>query len=127
MSRFVFFALLFVSTVASAQELYKPRDVKKAFAAGTRSDDGKPGKAYWQNKARYTINIKATPPNRTIYGTEEITYINNSPNELKQLVFKLFMNIHKPGAPRLGGASDDYLTKGVTIDSIVANGQKLRF
>ena len=25
---------------------------------------------------------------------------------------KLFLNIHKPGAPRDGGASDDYLTLG---------------
>lgn len=127
MNFFFCFLLLLLVTSASAQELYKPRDVKKAFAAGTRSDDGRPGKAYWQNKARYTINIKATPPNRTIYGTEDITYTNNSPNELKQLVLKLFMNIHKPGAPRAGGASADYLTKGVTIDSIIANGKKLRF
>ena len=127
MNRFFLLVCLFAATVSSAQDLYKPRDVKKAFAAGTRSNDGKPGKAYWQNKARYTINIKATPPNRTIYGTEDITYTNNSPNELRQLVFKLFMNIHKPGAPRTNGASADYLTKGVTIDSIIVNGKRARF
>jgi hypothetical protein len=127
MRRFFFFVFMVVAVSISAQELYKPRDVKRAFAAGTRSEDGRPGKAYWQNRARYTINIKATPPDRTIYGTEDITYFNNSPNELKQLVFKLFMNIHKPGAPRTSGASSDYLTKGVTIDSIVANGKRLWF
>ena len=127
MIRFVVFVFLLAATAASSQDLYKPRDVKKAFANGTRSDDGRPGKAYWQNKARYNIHIKAAPPSRTIYGTEDITYINNSPNELKQLVFKLFMNIHKPGAPRTGGASADYLTKGVIIDSIVSNGKRLRF
>jgi hypothetical protein len=127
MNRIFLFVLLLIAATSSAQELYKPRDVKKAFANNTRSEDGRPGKAYWQNKARYTINIKAAPPNRTVYGTEDIMYINNSPNELKQLVFKLFMNIHKPGAPRSGGASADYLTKGVIIDSIVANGKKVRF
>lgn len=126
MNRIICFALVLISAAASAQDLYKPRDVKKAFAAGTRSDDGRPGKAYWQNRARYTINIKATPPDRTVYGTEDITYINNSPNELKQLVFKLYMNIHKPGAPRAGGASADYLTTGVVIDSIVTDGKRLR-
>jgi hypothetical protein len=121
-----FCVLVLFAASASAQELYKPRDVKKAFANDTRSADGKPGKNYWQNKARYNINIKAAPPNRTIYGTEEITYTNNSPNELKQLVFKLFMNIHKGGAPRTGGASHNYLTSGVVIDSIIANGKKVR-
>lgn len=127
MNLFFLFLFLFFVTSSSAQELYKPRDVKRAFAAGTRSNDGKPGKAYWQNKARYTINIKATPPNRTIYGTEDITYFNNSPNELRQLLLKLFMNVHKPGAPRASGTSLENLTKGVTIDSILIGGQKVRF
>ncbi|RYZ55764.1 MAG: M1 family peptidase, partial [Chitinophagaceae bacterium] len=62
MLRFFSLFLLLAAFSSSAQELYKPRDVKKAFASGTRSDDGKPGKAYWQNKGRYTINIRATPP-----------------------------------------------------------------
>ncbi|HEV7333329.1 MAG TPA: M1 family metallopeptidase [Flavisolibacter sp.] len=127
MIRFFSVFLLLAAVSSSAQELYKPRDIKKAFASGTRSDDGRPGKAYWQNKARYTINIKATPPNRTIYGTEEITYINNSPNELKQLLLKLFMNVHKPGAPRAGGTSTENLTSGVVIDSILVGGKKVRF
>lgn len=122
-----FFLLFLVSISANAQDLFKPRDVTKAFANGTRSEDGRPGKNYWQNKARYNITIKATPPSRTIYGTEDITYINNSPNELKQLVFKLYMNIHKPGAPRPNPAGQAYLTKGVVIDSIIANGKKLKF
>jgi hypothetical protein len=126
MLRFVSVILLLAGFSASAQELYKPRDVKKAFANGTRSDDGRPGKAYWQNKGRYTINIKATPPNRIIYGTEEITYINNSPTELKQLLLKLFMNMHKPGAPRAGGAASENLTKGVVIDSLLVGGKKVR-
>jgi len=107
--------------------MYKPRDVKRAYAAGTRSNDGRPGQNYWQNKGRYVINIKATPPARTIYGTEEITYINNSPNELRQLLLKLFMNVHKTGAPRVSGASLEDLTKGVIIDSILVSGKKVRF
>jgi hypothetical protein len=127
MLRFFSFFLLLAAFSTSAQELYKPRDVKKAFAGGTRSDDGRPGKAYWQNRGRYTINIRATPPNKIIYGTEDITYINNSPTELKQILLKLFMNMHKPGAPRAGGTSPEYLTKGVVIDSIRVGGKKVRY
>ena len=40
---------------------------------------------------------------------------------VSSLVLKLFMNVHKPGAPRAGGASPDYLTYGVVIDSISVN------
>src|SRR4051812_37689458 len=123
MIRFFCFFLLLTAGSVSAQDLYKPRDVKKAFDNGTRSDNGLPGKNYWQNKARYSINIKAAPPSRTIYGTENISYVNNSPNDLRQLLLKLFMNIHKPGAPRTGGTSPDYLTYGVVIDSVKVNGQ----
>lgn len=84
--------------------------------------DGRPGKNYWLNHGRYNITITALPPNRTINGTEQITYINNSPDTLRALVFKLLVNIHKPGAPRLRGAVPDYLTNGVTIDSFTVNG-----
>jgi len=99
-----------------------PRDVKAAFRKGTRSPDGRPGPAYWQNRGRYNIAITALPPDRTIRGEEQITYFNNSPDTLRNPVIKLFLNIHKPGAPRAGGASPDYLTSGVHIDSLAVNG-----
>jgi len=86
---------------ADAQSLYMPRDVSQAFKKGTRSLDGNPGKNYWQNRGRYDITVTAMPPDRTIKGTEEITYVNNSPDTLENLVIKLFLNIHKPGAPRV--------------------------
>ncbi|UFH53220.1 M1 family metallopeptidase [Spirosoma sp. KNUC1025] len=115
--------LLSISTLlsVSAQDLYMPRNVKQAYQKGTRSLDGKPGKNYWQNTARYTINLTATPPNRTIQGTEEITYINNSPDTLRFLVFKLFLNSHQPGAARQYPASPDYLTSGMHIDRYTEN------
>ncbi|MGZ3846780.1 MAG: M1 family metallopeptidase [Flavisolibacter sp.] len=112
---------LFVST--SAQKLDMPRDVEKAFNNNTRSIDGRPGRNYWQNHGRYNINISTTPPNRTIHGTEEITYINNSPDNLSSLLFKLFVNIHKQGAPRMGPPSPKYLTAGVTVDSFTVDGK----
>ncbi|MFL5383790.1 MAG: M1 family metallopeptidase [Longimicrobiaceae bacterium] len=103
-------------------QLYMPRTVKQAYANGTRSPDGRPGPRYWQNRARYTITLTATPPDRTVRGTEEIVYVNNSPDTLQNLVIKLFLNIHKPGAPRAGGASEDYLTSGMHVDRFAVNG-----
>jgi len=84
--------------------LYMPRSIKRTYQKGTRSLDGRPGPKYWENHARYSIGVTALPPDRNIRGTEQITYFNNSPDTLKSLVLKLFINIHKPGAPRAGGA-----------------------
>jgi hypothetical protein len=102
--------------------LYVPRAVQQAYRKGTRSPDGKPGPAYWQNRGRYSIAITALPPDRTIRGSEEITYANNSPDTLNNLVIRLLLNIHKPGAPRGFGASADYLTSGIHVDSLAVNG-----
>ena len=107
----------------TAHSLYMPRAVTQAYKRGTRSPDGRPGSTYWQNHARYSIVVTALPPDRTIRGTEQITYFNNSPDTLRSLVIKLFLNIHKAGAPRSGGASDAYLTSGVHIDAFSFNGQ----
>src|SRR3954470_9200230 len=102
---------------ATTSSLYMPRDVRSAFRKGTRSPDGRPGPNYWQNRGRYNIAITALPADRTIHGSEEITYFNNSPDTLRNPVMKLLLNIHKPGAARAGNASPDYLTSGVHIDT----------
>ena len=106
----------------SAQELYKPRDVRRAFANGTRAEDGRPGKNYWQNTARYNISINVAPPDRTISGTEEIEYFNRSPAALNALVIRLELNSHSPEAPREDVVATDYLTSGVHIDEYRENG-----
>lgn len=104
--------------------LYVPRAVRQAYAKGTRALDGRPGRSYWQNRARYSITMTAMPPDRAIRGSEEITYWNASPDTLRTLIIKLFLNTHKPGAPRNGGAAEAYLTSGVHIDRVTVNGQQ---
>jgi len=130
MSRCIFLfpligAILF-SFQINAQELYMSRDVKQAYKNGTRAMDGKPGKNYWQNHGRYVISVTAMPPDRNIKGTETISYMNNSPDTLRNPAIKLFLNIHKPGAPREFGATPDYLTSGVHIDECKVNGQTVQ-
>jgi hypothetical protein len=101
--------------------LYEPRNVKAAYAAGTRSRDGMPGAKYWQNRASYRITVAATPPDRTIRGQEWITYHNESPDTLSSLVIRLMMNVHQPGAPRHGGTGEDFFTTGVHVDTFAVN------
>ena len=109
---------------ANAQSLYLPRDIQKAYNKGTREADGKPGKNYWQNTGNYNIAITVAPPDRTVKGTEQITYFNNSPDTLKQLNMKLILNIHRAGATRYAATTPDYITPGMQVDSIFINGQK---
>ncbi len=105
------------------QELYMPRNIKRAYAAGTRSPDGNPGKNYWQNTAKYNIIVSVAPPNRTVTGTEEITYTNNSPGPLNSIIFRLTLNSHQPEAPRESPIETDYLTTGIHIDEYTENGK----
>ncbi|KAA9034525.1 M1 family metallopeptidase [Ginsengibacter hankyongi] len=123
MTRILFaFFTLSISFSLNAQNLYWPRDLKKAYKNQTRSNDGYPGKKYWQNTGTYNITVTAMPPDRTIKGTEQIAYINNSQDTPRVLVFKFIQNIHKPGVTRLGQASTDYLTDGVHVDAYTENG-----
>ena len=108
---------------ANAQPLYMPRNIEDAYKKGTRLPDGKPSAKYWQNYGRYNITVTAAPPDRTIKGTEDITYINNSPDTLQHLVIKLILNIHRPNALRYNDASDQYLTAGTQVDALSINGK----
>ncbi|HWB64177.1 MAG TPA: hypothetical protein VG603_11740, partial [Chitinophagales bacterium] len=118
----VLLCLLFVQS--KAQNLYIPRDVKKAYENQTRSTDGKPGKNYWQNHGCYLISITVMPPDKTLRGHEQITYFNNSPDTLKMLNMKLIMNIHRAGATRFRSAGLDYITDGMQVDTISVGGEK---
>ena len=121
----LFFLIVFLYDVCSAQTLFIPRDIQQAYKKATRSMDGMPGKNYWENHARYNINITAMPPGRTIKGDETITYFNNSTDTIKTPSIKLFINIHKPGASRDSPADSDYLTSGVHMDAINIDGQNM--
>ncbi|MET4074747.1 M1 family metallopeptidase [Hymenobacter sp. UYCo722] len=120
---FLLLTALAGSAAAQTSPLYQPRDIKAAFAKGTRSPDGRPGPNYWQNRARYDITVQAAPPARDIRGRETITYFNNSPDTLKQVLLRLIQNIHRPGVSRDGDASADYLTTGLVIDTFRVAGQ----
>jgi hypothetical protein len=122
----IFFSLLLLMPAISnsqAQSLYIPRNVNQAIEKGTRSPDGKPGKNYWQNFARYDITVSAMPPNRNIQGSEQITYINRSPDTLHSLVIKLIQNIHKPEAPRYTEEDSLFFTSGLHVDAFFMNGK----
>ncbi|HET9055510.1 MAG TPA: M1 family metallopeptidase [Chitinophagaceae bacterium] len=129
MNKVIFFCIagIMVWSNSLAQQLYMPRNIKAAYDKGTRSYDGKPGKNYFQNYGRYNISVTVKPPDRIIRGEEQIVYFNRSKHTLHNLFLRLILNVHKPGAVRESDVQPEYLTEGITIDSIYENGRPASF
>lgn len=94
--------MLFTISAASGQEalFYEPINIKNAFAEKTRSREGMPGPAYWQNRADYQMDISFNPKTRLLSGKAVITYFNNSPDTLKEMLFHFVPDVYKKGAVR---------------------------
>ncbi|UYZ60677.1 M1 family metallopeptidase [Hymenobacter latericus] len=109
----------------AAPGLPVPRNLQATYAKGTRAEDGKPGPKYWQNAADYNLRINFDPTTRLVAGTVDITYFNNSPDELNQLWFKLYPNLYKKGAARASSIRPEDVSEGVKIEQLTINGQAL--
>jgi hypothetical protein len=115
--------LLLSSTIASAQiTLPINTTLQTTYTKGTRTAGGAPGKNYWQNTANYTIKVNFDPKTRLLSGTVGIDYVNNSPDTLKRVTFKLYPNLYQKGAARDRGISPNDLTDGVNIKSLTQDG-----
>ncbi len=58
-----------------------------------RSGSGAPGPMYWQNKSDYSISCALDTAKDVISGEVDITYTNNSPDELNYLWLQLDQNM----------------------------------
>jgi hypothetical protein len=123
----LFALLMFAFFVASSQTVLPvPENLKGTFKKGTRSITGKPGANYWQNSADYDLNIQFYPETRLLTGTAEITYYNNSPDTLKEILFKLYPNYYKKGSPRDAKIDEADAGEGMVIDQLIMNGVSTR-
>jgi hypothetical protein len=50
---------------------------------------------YWQQEVNYKINVRLDDRNHFLYASEEIEYINNSPDQLSFIWFHLWPNAYK--------------------------------
>src|ERR1039457_1492006 len=116
---------LFISNISSGQNpgLYIPRNVQKAFDNRTRCLDGRPGINYWQNGAKYNIDVEFDPKTRLVEGKEKIKYFNNSPDILNEITVHLFPNFFKKGNPRDFAINSEDEGNGVVIEKISYNGK----
>ena len=60
-----------------------------------RAASGAPGRAYWQQRADYQINVELDDVNQRLAASETITYYNQSPDPLAYLWLQLDQNIWK--------------------------------
>ncbi|MEN8145784.1 MAG: M1 family metallopeptidase [Gemmatimonadota bacterium] len=93
-----------------------------AVENGTRTEDGRPGESYWQNRVDYTIWTRIDPASAQLTGRETITVHNNSPNTMPVLVLHLYQNVFADGAERNRPVG---LTGGMTIKRVSAAGVEL--
>ena len=120
----LFLFLLFIGANTYGQSaLPISTNLQATYKNETRTINGQPGKNYWQNTADYNIKINFNPLNRLLKGTVAIDYINNSPDTLRQINFKLYPNLYKKGSIRNMAVQPDDLTDGVQIEKISINQQ----
>jgi Peptidase family M1 domain len=124
-------ACLAVTLSAGGQtgKLYAPFEFQKAYKKGTRKADGSVSPTYWQNRSDYKLKAKVDPKTKKLEGEGVITYYNNSPDSLTQLVFHTYPDYYKEGSKRAGFfAGNEYLkNEGMVITKFAINGRQIKF
>ncbi|MGE5439981.1 MAG: M1 family metallopeptidase [Bacteroidota bacterium] len=122
------FSLILLNNTAifcQSNNLYVPTNIKTAYNKGTRSLNGMPGPKYWQNSSDYKIKATLDPATRLLKGEESVTYFNNSPDTLKEIVIRLYQDIFKYEAARDFPVSRKVLSDGVKIEKLTVAGKEI--
>ncbi len=116
---------LLVTGAGLLGQTYNPRETFAPFDMGQavnryRGGDGLPGPDYWQNRVDYRIHATLDPAAKTISGTVDIAYTNNSPSALDVLWLQLDQNLYRVGSR--GGLSRGGVpagsTEGMALDAV---------
>jgi len=88
----------------------------------TRSPNGAPSSAYWQNRADYTLSVRLDTTHNEIEGSASIRYTNNSPDSLHTLWLYLDQQTYRADARSnyftafaAGGHTEGYNLSSVKI------------
>ena len=96
--------------------IFAPLDVGNQPNA-FRSGSGRPGPAFWQNRADYAIKATIHTDSHVLSGVETITYTNNSPDPLDVLWVQLDQNIYR--ADSRARYADNYLSSNATDGDVI--------
>lgn len=94
---------------------------RHALEADTRTLQGMPGRAYWQQQVDYRIEAELDPTTARLRGEEVITYHNRSPDRLPVLIFHLYQNLFREGVQRTRQVP---ITGGMTIERVSVDGEQ---
>lgn len=108
-----------ITAYPQSLETLMPYEIADAYRSGTRSFDGKPGTAYWQNTADYQIGITLDTERKLLEGEEQVIYHNNSPDELKNLVLNIFHDAFRKGNARHEAIKPSDTERPLEIKSIL--------
>ncbi len=97
--------------------------IRRAFAAGTRDSSGRPGRAYWQLRTDYRINVSLDPATQRLTGTARIAIQNNSSDALTAIALRLDPNHFLGNAPHAAPWVPAEVTDGMTITRLVVDGK----
>lgn len=94
----IFSALILLAGYAFGQDSFEGRKFEQM---GTilptpntyRTASGSPGHEYWQQQADYVMEVEIDEDKQTLSGYEEITYTNNSPDQLTYFWLQLEQNM----------------------------------
>ncbi len=139
MNKFFTLLLLWTSIQASYGQSYDPLHKPNTY----RNTDNPyywknrpPYPGYWQQDVYYQIKANIDETTDIIEGSENLTYWNNSPDELEFVYFHLYQNAFQPGSyldelqkenkvkPKYGKYEQQ--KKGTEILKITSNGQNLK-
>lgn len=98
-----------------------------------RTAAGAPGPDYWQQRVDYRIDVALDPSTRTVSGSEQVTYHNQSPEALDFLWVHLEQNILRKdsigtltgGGDAVGGPSEP--SDGVQLTRVASGGLDLPY
>ncbi|GGE88034.1 hypothetical protein SAMN05443634_10762 [Chishuiella changwenlii] len=141
--KFILFGLSLCSVIANGQEKNK-YDYQEAFkpffyqnnATETRSANGNPGHNYWQNRADYHLNVSLNEAKNELTGTSEITYTNNSFDNLDFLWLQLDQNLFNkdsrgnaliPSSGSRYGEAGNEFDGGYKIKSVQIDGKQAKY
>ena len=105
------FSVLSLSAQSTNQSKFKQLYDVLATPNSYRTASGAPGHRYYQNNAHYVMNITLNDQEQKITGSESITYVNNSPDQLDYLWIQLDQNVRAKN-------SDSYKISSGDINSI---------
>jgi hypothetical protein len=128
MKPFIIPAFIFLCSGLFSQstDLFIPLNIREAYSNKTRELTGKPGTNYWQNKPSYKMDIEFDPVQHKITGKAEISYFNNSPDTLNEIVLTLLGDIYNKNNFTHDWQMDRrYMNEGVVIEELRIDDKKI--